>query len=324
MNTVKTITGFAILAIALSISWSVWGSDLSGADEQVDVNKDEAVQPPAPPTTPAPTPVPTPEQTTTPPPEPRFEPPTPIREAPTWPGGLISPQEIPTVDIPKQMERIEELGTIIKRQEGSCCCCVEDVKIALALPDKQTMEIGGREYDYTHLGHVLTTTIDLEYKSWTRDFGDCTLQWWERTDHEKSLVDGQRLNEWVDKYTHPETKPHFKKGGSRVGKKEDPCADMKNWDDRERPCPGKETVCDVDEPGFGARYPFERDKVTDKRTLDIVIRVLSAPGCPCTLTEKVIYLRQYLELKGGKMMTQTMQELQPEHFRGKPPQPWEK
>jgi hypothetical protein len=184
---------------------------------------------------------------------------------------------------------------------------VENVKIAPGLPKPKMMKIGRSTYDYTLLGHVLTTAIDLEYKYWNNEaFGDCILQWWERTDHEKSLVANQRLNEWVNKGTHQETSPSFKK----------------SWDARKKPCPGKELVTDVDEPGFGARYPFERDKVTDKRTLDIVIRVLSAPGCPCTLTEKVVYLRQYLELKGGKMTTQTMQELQPEHFRGNPPQPW--
>ncbi len=276
--------------------------------------------------TPTPRPTPTPVQPTTPPvgpaPQPPTYEPTPTppperRVTPTVPGTQIIPRSTPQTVVPVAPpaptatdEQIRQLGTTIKGQEGSCCCCVKDIKVAIALPDKQIMTIRGREYDYTHLGHVLTTTIDLDYQNWNNEaFGDCILQWWEKTDHEKSLVDGQRVNEWIDKSAHRETKGSFDK----------------SWGARKRPCPGKETVpTDVDPPGFGARYPFERDKVTDKRTLDIAIRVLSAPGCPCTLTEKVIYLRQYLELKGGKMTTQTMRELQPEHFQGNPPQPWKK
>jgi hypothetical protein len=205
-------------------------------------------------------------------------------------------------------DQIKQLGTIIKGQRGSCCCCVEDIKVAIALPEKRVIKRGKRELDNTHLGHVLTTTIDLVYKSWNNEtFGDCILQWWERTDHEKSLASGQRLHEWVDKSTHWQTKHTLDK----------------SWGARKKPCPGKETVCDVDEPGFGARYSFdELGKVTDKRSFDIIIRVLSEPGCPCTLTEKVVYLHQYLELKAGKMTTQTMQEIPPEGFRGGPPQPW--
>jgi hypothetical protein len=184
---------------------------------------------------------------------------------------------------------------------------VENVKVNIAQPKPQIIRTELATQDHTQIGHVLTTTIDLEYKSWNNEtFGDCILQWWERTDHQRSLVANQRLNEWVNTVTNQETSPSFKK----------------SWDARKKPCPGKETVYDVDEPGLYAKHVAQREKFSDKRTFDILIRVLSTPGCPCKVQEKVIYLRQYLEVKDGKMTTQTMQEIPPEGFRGGPPQPW--
>ncbi|MCK4342130.1 MAG: hypothetical protein KAY37_10460 [Phycisphaerae bacterium] len=163
-----------------------------------------------------------------------------------------------------------------EKAKKCCCCCVEDLEI------KNIKKIDNA----THWGHSFDAVIDLEYKKWDREFADCTLEWWERTDLPPAWQTrlGIKAWTWNDLYARFPTSPTFD-----------------GWTkNRKKPCPGKETATITDPPALG-----KRPGRNVSRTLQFAIKVSSAPDCPCKWTSIVVFATQKLSMKGGKGDTES-------------------
>jgi hypothetical protein len=160
--------------------------------------------------------------------------------------------------------------------EEKCCCCVEGIDINF--PAIQLIDLA------VAWGHEFKTTFRLNYVKSDKE-GDCTIEWWERTDkpYTPTMV-GNGPMTWNDMTKDPATAWNFDE----------------SWGKRKKPCPDKEDVPDFDEPTIPKWWK------TDRRILQFAIVVRSAKDCPCDTISITKFLTQELSVKDFKGDTESI------------------
>ncbi len=162
-----------------------------------------------------------------------------------------------------------------------CCCCVEDLKIinlhAFNGYNPILLRFGRRA---RQLGHVFDVVVELKYKYHFSyhlfgdgEVSDCSLSWKERTN--MPMYPGMVGHRWI------EVPPRNNQT-------------LKPFSQREKPCPGEETIVLPEAPGLG----ISRNR-TAKRYLFIVVTVRSCSRCHCAKQSQSVFAAQYLELDRG-------------------------
>lgn len=148
-----------------------------------------------------------------------------------------------------------------------CCGCVTSAAISNVRAFN----------DGTQFGHTFDFNIEMDFAAGPGDTNDCTLEWWERTNH--PVVPGVKPGEWADVYAAYSTSETF-----------DP------WNNRKVPCPrgGHLSVTVTDVPGLSMR-PGK----TGKRILQFRLVVNSGGGCPCGTNSLRVTATQLLEILDG-------------------------
>lgn len=170
-------------------------------------------------------------------------------------------------DITKNTMPKLKSGLQLSRCQKDCYTCVDDLKI-----ENISRYRSGNLY-----GHRFDLVTDLEYKTAASGgTSDATLKWEEKTNrvYHHSMVP----NAWNDMYSLLPTSPTFNP-----------------WNNRTKPCPGRETVRITDPPAASVNLPA--------RTLDFRITVESSASGTCTNRSKTVTAKQELVPDGSGGIT---------------------
>jgi len=162
---------------------------------------------------------------------------------------------------------------------AKCCCCAVGISIKnIIRKDTNGITIDGEFFPLGEWGTKFDVDISLQYReSFVSGDGDCTLQWFEKTD--RPYFDPMVKDEWIDVF------PNLP-GASKLG------GTFYPWTKRKKPCPGGETVILHDEPQVGKQ-------IDRQRTMFFHIIVTSAKYCVCPQSSVSLTARQNLKVRNG-------------------------
>lgn len=155
----------------------------------------------------------------------------------------------------------------------SCCCCAENIDVKLLFEG---------EYMGRLAGHKFNVTFDMMYQE-APSTGDCTIEWWEKTNLPPILNGKLTLNPdtWGDLYGKFPNGYLFSK--------------WNEWKNSTKPCPGRAQSLVQDSP----RYDKSKTIQKNTRFLCFGIVLKSAPSCNCSKSFLFVQMAQSITVEGA-------------------------